>query len=128
MQWPDDGEIDMMEHVNTEARTNFSVHTRDRNHVRKTQATVERSLEMCDGAFHDYQLTWTPQSLKLGMDGRNYLQYRNEGLGYGQWPFDGPQYLLLNVAVGGNWPGAPDQTTHFPQEMLVDYVRVYQRR
>lgn len=125
-QWPRDGEIDVLEHVNEEDRVHFSVHTQDRNHTRGTQATVARSLEMCDGAFHDYQLTWTADSIKIGMDGRNSFQYRDEGLGYGQWPFDGPQYLLLNIAVGGSWPGAPDASTPFPARMEVEHVRVYQ--
>lgn len=125
MQWPLDGEIDMMEHVNAEDRVHFSVHTGDRNHTKGTQATVQRSVALCDGAFHDYQLTWTAGELKLGMDGRNYFQYRDEGAGYGQWPFGGPQYLLLNVAVGGSWPGAPDSTTQFPAQMEVEHVRVY---
>lgn len=125
-QWPRDGEIDMLEHVNDEDRVHFTVHTADRNHTLGTQATVTRQAPVCDGAFHDYQLTWTAGELKLGMDGRNYFQYRDEGLGYGQWPFDGPQYLLLNIAVGGSWPGAPDSTTPFPARMEVEHVRVYQ--
>ncbi|HYD41036.1 MAG TPA: glycoside hydrolase family 16 protein [Anaeromyxobacter sp.] len=125
MRWPRDGEIDMMEHVNSEDRVHFTVHTADRNHAIQTQASVERSLELCDGAFHDYQLTWTAGEIKLGMDGRNYFQYRDEGLGYGQWPFNGPQYLLLNIAVGGSWPGAPDGSTQFPARMEVEHVRVY---
>ena len=125
-QWPRDGEIDMMEHINAEARVHFTVHTADRNHANRTQATVQRSQELCDGAFHDYQLTWSAGELKLGMDGRNYFQYRDEGLGYGQWPFNGPQYLLLNVAVGGSWPGAPDGSTQFPARMEIEHVRVYQ--
>ncbi len=63
--------------------------------------------------------------------GNNELQFytdrpENARVADGMWVFDHPFFLLLNVAVGGNWPGNPDDTTTFPQTLLVDYVRVYQ--
>ena len=61
------------------------------------------------------------------VDDTLYFTYVNEGDGWRSWPYDHPFHLILNVAVGGNWPGYPDASSEFPQEMVVDYVRVYQR-
>jgi beta-glucanase (GH16 family) len=62
------------------------------------------------------------------VDGKQYQSVSPANLPAGtKWVYDHPFYLLLNLAVGGNWPGNPDATTSFPQMMVVDYVRVYQR-
>jgi beta-glucanase (GH16 family) len=127
LRWPLDGEIDLMEHVNDGAEIHFAVHTAAHNHAQNTQASNTNYVVVCDGSFHLYQLTWTADEIKIGMDGRNYLRYRNEGKGIEQWPFNEPQYMLLNVAVGGSWPGSPNDSTVFPARMEVDYVRIYQK-
>ncbi len=126
LQWPLDGEIDIMEHVNDTDDIQFSVHTQQHNHAQGTQATHQNQIVVCDNSFHRYQLTWTSDQILIGMNDRNYLRYTNQGNGKSQWPFYGPQYLLLNIAVGGDWPGAPDASTVFPMRMEVDFVRVYQ--
>jgi beta-glucanase (GH16 family) len=126
LKWPLDGEIDIMEHVNNVDEIHFAVHTQAYNHVHQKHARSVTAATVCDHSFHNYQLTWTADKLLIGMDGRNYLRYNNQGTGRDQWPFNGPQYLLLNIAVGGDWPGPPDATTVFPLRMEVDYVRVYQ--
>jgi beta-glucanase (GH16 family) len=78
-------------------------------------------------AFHNYQLTWTADQIAMSVDGHVYFTYqRVPGAGYGQWPFDQPQYLLLNIAIGGSL-GGPVNDSIFPVTMSVDYVRVYQR-
>jgi beta-glucanase (GH16 family) len=82
--------------------------------------------DACSG-FHDYQLTWTPDSLAIGVDGKVYYTYPNPGKGSASWPFDNAQYLLLNLAIGGDMGGAVDDAI-FPVQMEVDYVRVYQKR
>jgi beta-glucanase (GH16 family) len=125
MQWPLDGEMDIMEHVNNEALIHFNVHTDAHNHAEGTAAGTSRSVTVCDDSFHNYQLTWTPTEILIGMDNNNYLRYNNVGNGVSQWPFDQPQFLLLNIAVGGDWPGTPNDSI-FPITMEVDYVRVYQ--
>ncbi|HSX55225.1 MAG TPA: glycoside hydrolase family 16 protein, partial [Sphingomonas sp.] len=78
-------------------------------------------------AFHDYQMIWTPREISFAVDGRPYHRYRNAGSGVGQWPFDKPQYLLLNLAVGGAMGGEVDDSI-FPLRFEVEHVRVYQRR
>jgi beta-glucanase (GH16 family) len=77
------------------------------------------------GAFHTYQLHWTAQRIRFGVDGRTHFEYANAGTGAAQWPFDAPQVLILNVAIGGDLGGAVDDAI-FPVRMEVDHVRVYQ--
>jgi beta-glucanase (GH16 family) len=129
-QWPGLGEIDILEHVGQGPRiVHAAVHTDAYNHAENTQRNTEIPAPgVCDD-FHLYQLTWTPDRIAIGLDNHNYYQYaRSEGEGHAAWPFDAPQYLLLNVAIGG-WGGddpARLAAAEFPQRMEVDYVHVYQ--
>jgi beta-glucanase (GH16 family) len=82
--------------------------------------------DACD-QFHRYQLTWSASRITVGVDDRNYFQYSNDNSGNAEWPFDSPQYLILNIAVGGDWGGQQGvNDAIFPVQMEVDYVRVYQ--
>jgi beta-glucanase (GH16 family) len=76
-------------------------------------------------AFHDYQLHWTADELAIGIDGVVYYRYPNPRAGRATWPFDAPQYLLLNIAIGGTLGGAVDDAI-FPVAMEIEHVRVYQ--
>jgi beta-glucanase (GH16 family) len=71
-------------------------------------------------------MTWTAEKIEVGVDGTVYQTFTNTHTGHDQWPFDEPQYLLLNLAIGGDWPGAVDDSI-FPRTMQVDYVKVYQK-
>jgi beta-glucanase (GH16 family) len=123
--WPDDGEIDLMEQVGSNpARVFGTVHTRQSG---GPGTGADRNVPDACSAFHRYQLTWTPERLVIGLDDVNYYQYLNPKTGYAAWPFDKPQYLLLNLAIGGTLGGAVDNAI-FPVQMEVDYVRVYQKR
>ncbi len=75
--------------------------------------------------FHVFAVDWYPDHISFLMDGEVYATQRKTDTPPGGWAFDTPFFLLLNLAVGGDWPGPPDKTTKFPQRMLVDYVRVY---
>jgi beta-glucanase (GH16 family) len=78
--------------------------------------------------FHVFAVEWEPGVVRWLVDGRLYHQVTPARLPPGaQWVFDHPFFVLLNVAVGGSWPGDPDASTTFPQQMLVDYVRLYRR-
>jgi beta-glucanase (GH16 family) len=78
--------------------------------------------------FHVYAVEWEPKEIRFYVDDKLYKTITPSDLPKGaNWVFNHPFFLLLNVAVGGVWPGNPDQTSVFPQEMLVDYVRVYKR-
>ncbi|MFN4025171.1 MAG: family 16 glycosylhydrolase [Hyphomonas sp.] len=126
-EWPEDGEIDIMEHVGqSEGKIHGAVHTRDYNHVAGTQKMA--SVELADpcGTFHVYTLHWTAEAIRIGVDGRVYFTHRNTGEGYGAWPFDRPYHLLLNIAIGGWGGGGSIDDSIFPVRFEIDYVRVWQ--
>lgn len=129
LHWPADGEIDIMEHVGFDPGViHGTVHDTDYNGKLKNERTATTTMADVCTAFHRYQLTWTPTRITIGMDDHNYFQYSNDGSGKPEWPFDGPQYLLLNIAIGGEWGGQHGvDDTIFPVRMDVDYVRVYQQ-
>src|SRR4029077_571354 len=78
--------------------------------------------------FHVFAVEWGPDAIRFYVDEHLYTTRTPADLPKGtKWVYDHPFFLLLNVAVGGGWPGSPDATSIFPQEMLVDYVRVYRR-
>lgn len=126
--WPDSGEIDIMEHVGYDPGfVHASVHTEAYNHTIGTQKTANIYVGDFNSAFHIYALEWTPTSITMSVDGESYFTfYREPDAGYQQWPFDIPFHVILNIAVGGTWGGVegvdPDI---FPQQMLIDYVRMY---
>lgn len=129
MQWPLDGEIDIMEHVGfDEGVVHGTVHTEAFNHTKNTQKAAQVRLpDLCQD-FHRYQLVWTADSVTIGVDDRSYFRFLNDGEDdKTRWPFFQPQYLILNTAVGGSWGGAKGiDDTVFPVRMEVDYVRVWQ--
>ncbi|MEI9913155.1 MAG: glycoside hydrolase family 16 protein [Bacteroidota bacterium] len=126
--WPDDGEIDIMEHVGfNQGFIHGSIHCKKYNHIIGTQKTNTIEVKDCSEQFHVYSVEWNKDSLKIAVDGNVFFRFKNEHSGYDAWPFDNKMHLLLNVAVGGNWGGQKGvDTTIWPRRMEVDYVRVYQ--
>ncbi len=131
--WPDNGEIDIMEHVGYEPDViNFSAHTKSYYHSIGTQKTAKTKIDSARSDFNVYAVEWTPQEIRWYVNDRQYFTFSNERLsnpaaGHKQWPFDKPFHLLLNLAVGGTWGGAQGvDDSIWPQRMEVDYVRVYQ--
>jgi beta-glucanase (GH16 family) len=127
-QWPDDGELDIMEHVGFDPGVvHATAHTGAYNHTRNNHRTATTTIPDACTEFHRYQLHWTANRVVVGVDDRNYYQYSNDGSGNAEWPFDSPQFLILNIAVGGDWGGQMGiNDAIFPITMEVDYVRVYQ--
>ncbi|MBW0177894.1 glycoside hydrolase family 16 protein [Sediminibacterium sp.] len=126
--WPDDGEIDIMEHVGYNQGTiHASAHTKKYFHSIGTQKTGTVSVPDCSETFHVYMLEWDKETIKMFVDKKPYFTFKNEHTGNEAWPFDKPFHLLLNIAVGGSWGGQKgvDEKV-YPQQMIVDYVRVYQ--
>ena len=122
--WPDDGEIDILEQVGSNpARIFGTLHTRQSGGVGTGGET--RISDACS-QFHNYQLTWTHDEIAIGVDNVPYYRAANPGTGYGAWPFDFAQYLLLNIAVGGVLGGPVDDAI-FPVTLEIDHVRVFQR-
>ena len=127
-KWPRDGEIDIMEHVGKMPDQIFgSIHTEAENLAMKTQRINWITVADACTAFHNYQLTWSEDRVVIGIDGRNHVQLANPKDGdYKKWPFSSPQYLLINLAIGGDFGGPVVDDNSFPQQMEVDYVRIYQ--
>ena len=129
LRWPDDGEIDIMEHVGfNPGFIHFSIHTKKYNHNIGTQKTDTLLVSDAMDAFHVYGMQWNEQSMQWFVDGKQVFEVINDGTGKEAWPFNQPFHILLNVAVGGNWGGQKGvDESIFPQRMLIDYVRVYQK-
>lgn len=128
LMWPDDGEIDIMEHVGFhQGFIHGSVHCKKYYHVIGTQKTDTIEVKDCSEQFHEYSVEWNKDSVKVAVDGNVYFRFGNEHSGYEAWPFDNKMHLLLNIAVGGNWGGQKGvDDAIWPQRMEIDYVRVYQ--
>lgn len=126
MRWPDDGEIDIMEHVGfDQGIVHGSVHTKRYHHSIGTQKTGRVTVADASTAFHDYVIEWTPARITWLLDGREYFRFDKTPGGRDVWPFDGPFHLVLNVAVGGSWGGQQgvDEST-LPYRMEIEHVRV----
>ena len=123
--WPAGGELDILEHIGHQAGRVFStVHTAAGSGANGMGAAVQLP-DVCT-AFHNYQMHWTAQSIRFGIDGVAHFEYLNPGTGSARWPFDAPQFLILNIAIGGDLGGKVDNGI-FPVQMEIDHVRVYQR-
>jgi beta-glucanase (GH16 family) len=125
--WPASGEIDIMEHVGYDPnKIHSSVHTSAYNHTRNTQKTSSKIIPDATDAFHIYRVDWTPYAIRSYIDGVQYFEFINESKGFTAWPFDKKQFMILNIAVGGNWGGVQGvDNTVFPATMEIDYVKVY---
>jgi beta-glucanase (GH16 family) len=128
--WPACGEIDIMENVGFEpVRIHGSVHTTAYNHTKGTQKTATIDIAGPADDFHVYAMEWYRDRIDIFVDGQKYFTFRNEGTGTPVWPFDAPQYVLINLAIGGSWGGQKGiDDLKFPARYLVDYVRIYQQK
>jgi beta-glucanase (GH16 family) len=126
--WPDCGEIDIMENIGSEpAKIHGSLHGHGYSGSNPLSGAfaLPKEAQFADD-FHVFAIEWEPQVIRFYVDDILYeTQTGNSVPSNGRWAFDHPFYLVMNVAVGGYWPGNPDDTTSFPTSMLVDYVRVY---
>ncbi|WP_149242933.1 glycoside hydrolase family 16 protein [Dyadobacter sp. 32] len=126
--WPDNGEIDIMEHVGFDQnRVHGNVHTKAFNHAIKTNKGNNILVPNVSSEFHVYTCEWQPDYIAILVDGKEYFRFKKESSWeWQEWPFDKPQHLLINIAVGGDWGGQKGvDDSIFPQKMEVDYVRVY---
>jgi beta-glucanase (GH16 family) len=128
--WPDNGEIDIMEHVGYDPGVvHASTHSQRNQWRNKNQRTATIPVPDAGTAFHTYVLEWDAEEIRIFVDDRHYFTSRKEGGDWTSWPFDRKFHLVLNLAVGGDWGGAKGvDETIWPRRMEVDCVRVYRRQ
>jgi beta-glucanase (GH16 family) len=120
--WPDCGEIDIMEHVGFMPDT---LHFNE--HAAATNAGTRIYYPLPEKDFHIYALEWFPDHMDWFFDGSKVFTYTNTHSGTGSWPYDKPQFIMLNLAFGGDWGGTKGVSLQaLPQHFYIDYVRVYQ--
>ncbi len=128
--WPACGEIDIMENVGFDPlMIHGTIHTAASEAA--DAATTGSSVPIPDVSkeFHVYAIEWFPDRIDFYVDDQRYYTYQNDGTGVNAWPFDQPQYLILNAAIGGSWGGQYGvDDSIFPQTYQIDYVRVYEAR
>ncbi|MFY9804655.1 MAG: glycoside hydrolase family 16 protein [Candidatus Acidiferrales bacterium] len=129
--WPGCGEIDIMENIGKEpSLVHGSMHGPGYSGGRgyTSEYKLPGGVRFSDD-FHVFAIEWEPRVVRFFVDQDLYAMFTPSRLPAGmKWVFDHPFFIILNVAVGGDWPGPPDSTTVFPQTMRVDYVRVYKSR
>jgi beta-glucanase (GH16 family) len=125
--WPASGEIDIMENVGKEPGTvHGTLHGPGYSggNPLTGSTTLSGGRALADD-FHTFAVDWAPDSVTWYLDGAQYFRQTPADTRGNKWVYDHPFFMLLNVAVGGNWPGSPDGSSTFPQQMVVDYVRVF---
>ena len=128
--WPHCGEIDIMEHVGyDDGNIHASVHTTDYNHMIGTQKSGQVTTPTATDSFHVYSLEWDSTYIRYLVDNEPYFFIYNDSDGdEDKWPFNHSHYVILNLAVGGDWGGVQGiDPNAFPMEMEVDYVRVFKK-
>ena len=130
VDWPTCGEIDIMENIGKEPdKVHGSMHGPGYSGENGLTGTYTLPSGKFADDFHIFAVEWEPSTVRFYVDGSLYETRTAADLPAGKtWVFDHPFFILLNVAVGGDWPGNPDRATVLPQHMLVDYVRVYDRK
>ncbi|MDJ1495778.1 glycoside hydrolase family 16 protein [Cytophagaceae bacterium DM2B3-1] len=131
LKWPDDGELDIMEHVGYDQGViHANIHTKAYNHTIGTNKGNQLSVSDVSSAFHVYSMEWDEEKITFFIDDKSYFTFTNDKQNNSAtWPYNQKFHLLLNIAIGGDWGGKEGvDTSIFPQTMEVDYVRVYQKK
>lgn len=123
--WPKSGEIDILEYIGREPHTVFtSLHTEDSHG--ETINTKKTKFETIEEGFHIYAMDWTKDKIEFFVDGISVYVFQPEVKSEAVWPFNQPFYIIVNLAIGGNFGGPQVDNTIFPQDFSIDYIKVYQ--
>jgi beta-glucanase (GH16 family) len=126
--WPQSGEIDILELIGSEAsRAHATVHFGPGPGSTNISRSYNLTGATFSDQFHVFSMEWEQDQMKFYVDDNLYSTVTKADLGANNYPFNEQFYFIINLAVGGNWPGAPDASTFFPQWLIVDYVRIYQK-
>ncbi|MEM9887975.1 MAG: family 16 glycosylhydrolase [Bacteroidota bacterium] len=125
--WPQSGEIDIVEMIGKEPATaHGTIHFGNAWPNNRSSGAAYELLEgILNDEFHEFAIEWEENEIRWFVDDYLYATKNRSDVAPARWPFDQDFHFLLNVAVGGNWPGSPNTSTPFPQNMEVEYVRVY---
>jgi beta-glucanase (GH16 family) len=126
--WPDSGEIDIMEHVGyDQGRIHATTHNKAYSWVNGMQHKGSASVKDATEKFHVYAVEWSSNAMHFFVDDALYFSYVNNFRGWESWPYDKNFYVILNLAIGGNWGGIEGiDASVFPARLEVDYVRFFQ--
>ncbi len=126
--WPQCGEIDVMEYVGRDPTHIYgTLHGPGYSSGSGISATYSTNKRFSDN-FHRYAVEWEPEMIRFFVDDKEYSRIRRQSLPKGAaWSFDHPFFLILDLAVGGGFAGPPDETSQFPQGMLIDWVRIWEK-
>jgi beta-glucanase (GH16 family) len=127
--WPGCGEVDIMENIGREpAMVHGTIHGPGYSGGNGIGSPYSLASGRFADDFHIFAVEWEPQQIRFYVDDQLYATRTPADLPTGtKWVYDHPFFVILDLAVGGAWPGSPDSSTSFPQKMLVDYVRVYRK-
>ena len=131
LNWPLDGEIDIMENVGYDScKILGTIHTKAYNHTINTQKSDSVVISTAHQDFHTYSLNWTDSILEWYVDSNLYNSIiRKSTDREEQWPFDKPFHLIINQAVGGDWGGRMGvDTSSFPESLIIDRVKLYNKK
>ncbi len=123
--WPKSGEIDILEYVGRDPDQVYTtLHTQDSHGNSKNSKKTE--IKNIEEGFHLYAVDWTKDKIEFFVDDISVYTFQPDAKNEDIWPFDQPFFFILNVAVGGNFGGHEVDNSIFPQQFVVDYIRVYQ--
>lgn len=125
--WPKSGEIDIMEHVGYDMnKIHGTIHTEAYNHKSGTQKGGSITLPQVSNQFHTYAIEWTDSEIRWYANDQLYYTFKNENKTYREWPFDQPFFLILNIAIGGDWGGAQGIDPSLTEALMeIDHIRIY---